>query len=188
MSMRSVGIYEQGAIFRSEDFDPVKVILAVSEKIMGISLPDDIKDSLVHDTFNPQTAIRLCELLEIDPADIKELTDYSRISNYLVNEAGFNDWFDGSNSLMGSKEVSVSVFSNISGEFMYDCCDNMDELVEDCFMFVIDFPFAWKIGDYQGLRTKPDVLHHISETAKSLLKDDIDWEKRLGALIGATIA
>jgi hypothetical protein len=51
MSSRNYGIYEQGAIFKKEDFDPVKVILAVSEKIYEYTLPENMKTAFVNNEF-----------------------------------------------------------------------------------------------------------------------------------------
>ena len=110
MSMRNYGIYMQGAIIRKEDFDPVKVILTVSEKICGITLPDDIQTVLRGNIFERETAVMLCGTLEIDIEDENELRDYAYISNKLIEEAHLPDWFEEVDSpLMGTNDISVYV-------------------------------------------------------------------------------
>ena len=186
MSMRNYGIYTQGAIIKKEDFDPVKVILAVSEKICKIMLPENIKTALNLNIFNLETAFTLCEMLEVKIEDNNELQDYSYISDKLIAYAYLPDWFEEAESpLMGTNEISVYAFSEIEGDFFYDNDENSEEYVDDGYMFSIYSPLVWNIRKRDDWKTKEEIVRQIRETAKPPLKDGIDWEKRLGYLIGS---
>jgi hypothetical protein len=184
--MRNYGIYEQGAIIKNEDFDPVKVILAVCEKICNITLPDNIKSALQFNIFSRDIAVELCEMLDIDIEDSEEIQDYSYLSNTLLEEADSEEWFDGPDSLMGTSEISVNSFTDIEGEFVYDNQANKTEYIDALYMFSLYVPFVWDIGEYNGCRTKDETAQKVREAAKPLLKDAIDWNGRLGYLIGSS--
>ena len=187
MSMRNYGIYQQGAIIRKEDFDPVKVILAVIETIYGITLPDNIKTVLSDNIFDRETAAALCGMLEIEIEDENELQDYAYISDKIIESADLAEWFEEADSpLMGTNDMSVYVFSEIEGDFYYDGSEHTDEYMENGLMFSIYFPMVWDIKDSDGWETKEEIVCRIRETAKPLLKDGICWEKRLGYLIGSS--
>jgi hypothetical protein len=185
--MRNYGIYVQGAIIKKEDFDPVKVILAVSEKICRITLPDNIKTALNLNIFNRDVALEVCELLEVEIEDENELQDYSYISDKIIDEAHLPEWFEESESpLMGTDGISIYAFSEIEGDFCYDDDEHSDEYMADGYMFSLYSPLVWNIRKRNDWKTKAEIVQQISETAKPLLKDGIDWDKRLGSLIGST--
>jgi hypothetical protein len=186
MSYRSYGIYQHGAIFKQEDFEPAKVILAVSEKIYEIALPENIKSTLHLNIFNKDMALEICEELEIEIKDTQELKDYSYISDALISEAHMPEWFEQSPSpLMGTKEMSVYVFSDMEGDYYYDNDEKSDEYVADGYMFSFEIPFIWDIRKRDSWHTREEIVEQLRESAKPLLKDDIDWDKRLGYLIGS---
>lgn len=187
MPMRNYGIYQQGAIFRQEDFDPVKVILALSEKIYELTLPDNILAALRKNEFSIEIVNELCEKMDIRIRDDADMTDFSCVSNALISEFGPAEWFNEPPVLMGSDDVYICVYSEIDGEFVYDA-DIENEDVEDCYILSLHVPIAWKLDSYSGPRTKEDALRCIKETAGALLKDNINWETRLGELIGASMA
>jgi len=185
--MRNYGIYMQGAIIKKEDFDPGKVILAVSEKICGITLPDTIKTNLINNVFDSETTVALCEMLEVEVEDRNTMQDYSYISDKLIEEAHLPEWFEESDSsLMGTDGISVYVYSDIEGDYSYDDGDHWDEYVENGYMFSLHFPVVWDIRKHSDWKTKDEIVQQIRETAKPLLKDGIDWKKRLGYLIGSS--
>ena len=182
MSCRNYGIYITGAIIKKEDFDPAKVIITICERIYKFTLSDDIKTSLYNNEFNRETVAKLCEVLEFD---IDSIYDYSDISNKIISDSCLSEWYaDYYPPLIGSNEVEFAVFNEIEGDYYY-AGKNEDEYIEDCYMFSLFTPFVWDINDYKGCRTKDECVQKIREAAKTLLKDDIDWEKRLGYLIGS---
>ena len=185
MSMRNYGIYQQGAIFKQNDFAPEKVILAVCEKINNITLPDNIKKALQNNIFDIDIAVELCEILDIEHNG--EIKDYSYISDKLISEACLSDWFEDSDTpLMGTGEISVYVFSEIEGDYYYDNDEVEEEYVEDGYMFSFYLPFVWNIKKHKNWHTRDAIVQKLREVSKPMLKDDIDWDKRLGSLIGSS--
>ena len=193
MSIRNYGIYHQGVIFYMEDFDPAKVIQAVCEKIYNIILPDNIKNALTNNKFDFEIFTELCALLDINVDEIdniERINDYSYISHKLVADAEYDEWFNGTETLMGTDKASVFIFSEIEGEYIYDNNEKETETVTDCYMLSLDFPAVWEINDYivknNGYRSRGEILRLICKTVQPLLKDGIEWENRLGYLIGST--
>ena len=184
MSMRNYGIYNQGAFFKQEDFDPVKVILAVMTKIDGVTPPDNIMQALTAGVFDETVAAEICEILDVDNKG--NITDYQQISDILVSEVLRDEWFDGNTPIMGTDKAPVSAYTDIEGDFVFDNDETEDEYVEECYVFSLRQPFVWDISEHKGFRTRNEVVGHIKEAAAVLLKDDIDWDKRLGYLIGST--
>ena len=186
MSMRNYGIFHQGAIFFQEDFDPAKVITAVLEDIIETTVPEHIKTALAGNDFSAGIVTELCGLLDMSGYSRDGFKSYSDISNSLVAEAGLEEWFNRPNPLMGTADVGVFIFSDIEGEYVFDTEHKENQYQDDCFMFSLDFPLVWRIGDCTGPKSRSEVVELIREAARPLLKDDIDWEERLGALIGSS--
>ena len=186
MSTRNYGIYHQGAIFYNEDFDPVKVIKTVSQKIDEIILPDHIVNALNNNEFKTEIAAEIGELLDMRIKEVNKIKDYSYISNNLIDGAEYEDWFNREEPLMGTKETSVFIFSYIEGEYVYDNIEKENELIENCYMFSLNFPLVWEIEKYHGIKTKNEILEKIKKVAEPMLKDGIEWESRLGYLIGSS--
>ena len=186
MSMRDYGIYHQGAIIHQEDFDPIKVITVYIEKALAITVPDCIKEALACNDFNAIAVLDLCNLLCISEYDRNSIKSYSDISNNLLADAERDEWFEWPNPLMGTKMVPVCVFSDIEGKFIADNDSDGYEDVCECFMFSLNFPLAWRVDEYTGPRSRDEAVALIREAAKPLLKDGIDWDARLGALIGSS--
>ena len=185
MSCRNIGVYVQGAIIKKEDFDTVKVIQAVCEKIHGTPLSDEIKNSLTNGKFDREIAEKLCEMLDVN-AD--EIEDYVCISSVLLEDADFTEWFEEPYNLMCSHELDITVINELEGDFIYDNGCYYEESVENILMFSLNFPLVWNINKYisgDNYRSRGEVLRLIRKTAQPLLKDDIEWENRLGYLIGS---
>ena len=188
MSCRNIGVYLQGAIIKKEDFDPVKVIPAVCEKVRGISLPDNIKKALTDGKLDRETGEKLCEILDIRHINIEEIEDSACIASTLLQEGDFKEWFEEPYNLMGSPQLEVTVINELEGDFIYDNSVQYDEPVENILMFSLNFPLVWNINGYisrNNYRSRGEVLRLIRKTAQPLLKDDIEWENRLGYLIGS---
>jgi hypothetical protein len=186
MSSRGYGIYQQGAIFHYEDFDPAKVITTVFEKCMETTVPENIRKALADSDCNTGIITELCDLLDISFFHRDGIKAFSDISNILVAEAERDEWFIGSEPLMGTDHVEVLVYSDIEGEYVYAGKEKEDNQIEDCFIFSLSFPKVWDIEEHKGIRTKEEAVQAIREAAKPLIKDNIDWSKRLGFLIGSS--
>ena len=186
MSMRNYGIYQQGAIFYPEDFDPAKVIMTVCVKIMEVTVPDNIQTALAERNFNPAIVAEICELLGIPKNMRDNYKCYADISNSCVADAEAEEWFSGREPLMGTSEAEVMIFSDIEGDYVFDAEFKGSQYADDCFMFSVPFPCAWQIADFQGAKDRESILANIRVAAQPLLKDDIDWSDRLGILIGST--
>lgn len=185
MSMKTYGIYDQGAFFKQEDFDPVKVILAVMTKIDGVTPPDNIMQALIGGVFDETVASEICEMLDIDVDNTGDVANYQHISDILVSDVLRDEWFDGHTPLMGTDKAPISVYTDIEGEFIFDNDETGNECVEECYVFSLYQPYTWDISEHKGFKTRSEVVEHIKEVAAVLLKDDIDWDKRLGYLIGS---
>jgi len=157
MRCRNYGVYEQGAIIKYEDFDPIKVILAVCEKICEIVLPQHIKNALTNKCFDYEVAVNLCELLKIKFNNPDGIQDYSCIFYQLIKEACLKEWFDEYN-LMGSNEVFVTVINEIEGEFVYDNQAHDEDYVEDILMFSLRFPLIWDIKSCDNWKSKEEII------------------------------
>jgi len=186
MSMRNYGIFHQGAVFFHEDFDPAKVITAVLEVIIETTVPDHIKTALAGNDFSAGVVSELCGLLDMSNYSRDGFKSYSDISNSLVAQAGPEEWFDRPKPLMGTDDVGVFIFSDIEGEYVFDTERKESQQQDNCFIFSLDFPLVWRIGDYTGPKSRNEVIELIREAARPLLRDDIDWDERLGALIGSS--
>lgn len=55
----------------------------------------------------------------------------------------------------------------------------------DCMMLCFNVPYAWDIKDANIPADKNEAVRQLKDASKSLLKDDIDWEDRLGSLLAA---
>ena len=178
------GVYFQGAVFYKGDFDPVKVIQAAAKYIRGISFPERIASVLEQGTFDRDIALEICDLLDIAVSDRGSVEDYSYISDIFLRDS--DDWFEAPDPIMGSPRLGVEVFNDVAGEFRYFDKSIGSDTISECFMFALPCPLVWEIGIYEGPRTKEEVICLIRDTAKPLLKDDIDWDSRLGDLIGSS--
>jgi hypothetical protein len=102
-----------------------------------------------------------------------------------VAEAEREEWFNSSNPVMGTAEVSIFAFSDIEGDYIFDTEVKGMQEEDNCFMFSLDFPLLWRTDLYTGPKTRNEIVRLIRDAARPLLKDDINWDERLGVLIGS---
>ena len=82
--------------------------------------------------------------------------------------------------------VHAKLFSDLNGIFMFGDEDKPHEDVEgECLMLCFNVPYVWNIRDAVIPCDKRIAVFQLQEATKSLLKDDIDWEARLGCLYAA---
>lgn len=90
---------------------------------------------------------------------------------------------------IGSDAVHAEQYTRFVGSFDYwdkrKATRNLDgEIMLLCF----EVPFIWDIKAEELPKNAEVAAQRLSEAAKALLRDDIDWKSRLGYLIGAEFA
>lgn len=181
MSMRYYPVYSQGAIIYSEDYDPVKVIITLSEELVG-GLSPEIQSVLKSNVYDQEVAQEICGLLDVtfDP----NATDYSFISDNFTEDLSY--WIDDGYGKIENGIVESFYFTDLEAEFRYASEDIENERLESCLILSLHSPLIWGIAEFDGPKTKQEVIDCIREAVKHLLRDDINWERRLGDLVGTT--
>lgn len=187
MSMRSYGVYYQGAMFSEEDFDSVKVVIKCAEDC-GTNLSPEEKQLIRTNTVDRDLVKKLCDALGIHPVEGDEINDYKFFSDELIKD--ISEWFEDcdcsdSQPVLGTEDINVYIVSEIEGDFIYDNLDREDEYVTDCFIFAFYTPFAWKHESDHFPKNIDEAVAMLRKAGEKLLKDDIDWAKRLGELVGS---
>ena len=155
------GVYEQGAMFSREDFDPMKTISYFC-KMYEIELSEEIKKEIEADKVTDEHFDFLCTKLEVKPKT-KTLQ-----------------------AICIAALVHAKLFSELNGVFMFSDEDKPHEDVEgECLMLCFNVPYVWNIRDAVIPCDKRIAVFQLQEATKSLLKDNIDWERRLGCLCAA---
>ena len=79
--------------------------------------------------------------------------------------------------------VYASYHTDIVGEFLFDDEDKPHKDIEDeCLMVCFYVPCVWDMKDADIPADKYMASLRIKEAVKAFLKDDINWEERLGEL------
>lgn len=178
--VREYGIYQQGAMFTREDFDPYKTIkylfdgyeIELSEK-----LAQDIKNNKVSD----KDFDYICKELEIAP-DERTLQS---IVIHALNPVLLHDIVvdDSEETHFQNDSVYASYHTDIVGEFLFDDEDKPHKDIEDeCLMLCFYVPCVWDMKDADIPADKHMASLRIKKVVKAFLKDDINWEERLGEL------
>lgn len=176
------GIYNQGALIYREDFDVLKTICYFCD-LYKINLCDEIVQEIKNNTVTDEHFAFLCKELEIK-SDVKTLQE---LCSEVLNPYEINDLFvDGAKSEIGNDMVFGKLYPDLQGIFMF--CDDMPHktISGECMMLCFNIPYAWDIKDVNIPADRHMAVLQLQQAAKSLLKDDIDWNKRLGCLYGVT--
>lgn len=181
MSMRYYPIYTQGATFYVKDYDPIKVIQAVSIADEE-QFSQKTQDLLCSGIYDRDAAEEICQKLSLTFDG--GATDYSTLSDQLLDD--LSDWITDGPGVINVGTVATNYFTDLEAEFRFDSEEIEDEFVDTCLIMTVPSPFIWNIADYDGPRTRQEVTELIRNAAKTLFKDNIDWERRLGELIGTT--
>lgn len=176
------GVYEQGAMFFRKDFDPVKTINYFC-KMYEIELTEEIKKEIETDTMTDDHFDFLCEKLEVNPEErtlqsmcIQTLNPYE-ISDLFLEDAEVR---------IGNDMVYASVYSDLVGDFIfYDEDKPWEHIDGDCMMLCFNVLHVWDIKDANIPVDKNEAVRQLKDATKSFLKDDINWEERLGSLLAA---
>ena len=176
------GVYEQGAMFFREDFDPVKTINYFC-KMYEIEMTEEIKKEIETDTMTDEHFDFLCEKLEVNP---EERTLQSMCTQTLNPYEIYDLLLENADVKIGNDMVYASVYSNLVGDFIfYDKDKPWEHIDGDCMMLCFNVPYAWDIKDANIPADKNEAVRQLKDATKSLLKDDINWEDRLGSLLAA---
>ena len=176
------GIYEQGALFFREDFDPVKTINYFC-KMYEIELTEEIKKEIETDTVTNEHFDFLCKELEVKPAD----RTLQSICIYALNPYEISDLFlEDAEVRIGNDMVYASAYSDLVGDFIfYDKDKPWEHIDGECMMLCFVVPYVWDIKNSNIPADKDAAVFQLRQATKSLLKDDIDWEQRLGSLFAS---
>lgn len=173
------GIYEQGALFSRNDFEPYKTIKYLFD-IYGIKLSKRLEERIKNNTVDECDMRFLCEILEAKPAEL----NLQSICVAALNPYELNDLFLPDADVKFENEmVHANLFEDIDGLFMFDDADKPHkEIKGECLMLCFNVPNVWDIRNAVIPADKRIAVFQLQEATKSLLKDDIDWEARLGSL------
>jgi len=173
------GIYEQGALFSREDFDPYKTIKYLFD-IYGIKLSNKLEEVIRYNKVCEADLNFLCDVLEVKP----EVRNLQAICAAALNPYELNDIFMTDADIKFENEmVHAKLFSDINGIFMFDDEDRPHEEISGEYMMVcFNIPHVWDIRNAIIPGDKRIAVFQIQDATKALLKDDIDWEARLGSL------
>jgi len=184
MRPRNYGIYHQGARFTDEDFDAIKLIKHYLEAF-EIFLSERSFQKLQERQFDAATASELCDAFSIDmPA--KELADYSFLCSDLLEER--TELFyvgDGETSPFRTEHMYGVMYTDLDGEFYLEGQEESEELGECVMMLAFPVRYVWNQAANPGPKNRQQAVEMLREAGSRLLRDDIDWDKRLGHLIAS---
>ena len=168
--------YFHGAIFRHKDFDAKKVLICCLEDF-------GVKKSYIKKVkklpYNKPLSNKVRAIIDtvIDTEGAKTLNDLSEdINTYLADELVKDGHIDGLDFMVRKFDYEEqAVFANE---------ERLDDDISECFFISIPTAFPWKYSEYDGPKSKQEAAEFIKKQLSYLLRDDIDWTKRLGELSG----
>lgn len=178
MASKMYGMYFQGAMIKIEDFDPAKVVLCMC-KTYEVEISDELRKAIMTDKLSDEQYAYLYEKLDV------KCEEYSleKMRDDLLDEWEINDiCCDDSEIPLASNHISAILLREIDGEFVYDNEDKPSESVSDCIMMGFYVPFLWRMKEFEIPVDKRLAVSWLQDAGKSFLKDDINWEERLGEL------
>ena len=176
------GIYNQGALFYREDFDVLKTIHYFCD-MYKINLDDEIIQEIKNDAVTNEHFAFLCNELEVK-SEVKTLRE---LCNEALNPYEINDLFlDGAKSEIGNDMVFGKLYPDLQGMFIF--YDDMPHkiITGECMMLCFNVTYAWDIRNVIVPADRRVAAFQLQQAAKPLLKDSIDWSRRLGCLYGVT--
>ena len=172
-------IYAQGARITLDDFGPKKVIPFIF-KNYDTELPDEIMKEIKNGVISDLHFNELYERLQIKP-DERTLQEIccKALQPYIIDDI----FVDDAKEKIGNEMVSAWQYKNITGYFHFDDENKMTEKMKgDCMMLCFDVPYVWNIRYATIPVDKRLAVFQLQQASKLFLKDDIDWEPRLGKL------
>ena len=174
------GIYEQGAMFTREDFDPYKTIKYLFDSY-EIEMPEKLAEDIKNDKVSDEEFDYICKELDVTP-DKRTLQSIviDALNPALLSDIAVDD---SSETCFQNDSIYVSYFTDIVGEFTFDNEDrNCDSIEDECIMVCFHIPCVWNIRDSDIPCDKRIAAFQLQQATKAFLKDDINWEERLGKL------
>lgn len=177
--MKYYGVYEQGVIITRDDFDPAKIIPYMFEWY-GMKLPEDVLSEIKANNLTRKHFKYICKKLELNPND----RTLQSLCNDALKPYVLDDWFcDEEEVKFGNEMVSAYLYENATGYFHYDNPDVVAEEIEgEVIILRFNIPFAWNVADAVIPASKRMAVFQLQEATKRFLKENIDWEQRLGCL------
>ena len=178
--VRECGIYQQGAMFTREDFDPYKIITYLAEDF-GIEIPQKVKEEIKKNEMSDEGLDYLCNEFSVKPYHrTLECFVSTMLSSVLLHDIVVDDSRD---TMFQNDSVYASYHTDIVGEFMFDDENKPHKDIDgDCLMVCFYVPCVWDMKDADIPADKYMAALRIKEAVKAFLKDDINWEERLGEL------
>lgn len=176
------GINNQGALIYHEDFDVLKTIRYFCD-LYKVNLCVEIMQEIKNDVVTDEHFAFLCNELEVK-SDVKTLQE---LCSAALNSYEINDLFiDGAKSGIGNDMVFGKLYPDLQGMFVF--YDDMPHktIAGECMMLCFNVPYAWDIKNVIIPADRRIAVFQLQQAAKSLLKDNIDWNRRLGCLYGIT--
>lgn len=176
MGYSQTPFYFHGAIFRHKDFDARKVLICCLEDYgMKKSYISKIKKLPYNKRFSKKIRAIINTVIDTEGADT--LDDLKEdINIYLTDELVKENHLDGLDFMVRKFDYEEQAV------FVSEDC--LDDDITECFFISIPTTFPWKYGEYEGPKSKQEAVEFIKKRIGYLLKDDIDWTKRLGELSG----
>lgn len=165
-----------GAIFYSRDFDAKKLLVYCLEY-------DGVKKSLIKKIKRLPSDKPLSKRIRLiiekvictdDAKTLKELEEY--ITEDLACDLVGNCGLDGLDYMV--RRFDSSEKAEFYGEHL------SDDDINGCFFITIPSTFPWKITEYTGPKNEEEAAKYVKARIGHLVKDGIDWTKRLGELSG----
>ena len=178
--VREYGIYQQGAMFTREDFDPYKTIKYLFNSY-EMKLPEKIAEGIKSNRVSDDEFDYLCKKLEVNP---NERTLQSIVVHALSPILLHDIVVDDSDEIhFQNDSVYASYHTDIVGEFLFDDENKPHKDIEDeCLMVCFYVPCVWDLKEVDLPTDKYMASLRIKDAVKDFLKDDINWEERLGEL------
>lgn len=178
--VREYGIYEQGAMFTGEDFDPYKTIKYLFHSY-EIELSEKLAEDIKNDKVNDEDFDYICKELEVTPNErtLQSIVVHA-LSPALLHDIVVDD---SEEPHFQNDSVYASYHTDIVGEFLFDDEDKPHQDIDgDCLMVCFYVPCVWNIRDAVIPADKRIAVFQLQQATKAFLKDDINWEERLGTL------
>lgn len=182
---KDYGIYEQGARFTRDDFDPYKTIKYLFD-VYGIELSKELEAEIKNNNVSEESLDYLCKELDVKPTE----NTLQSICVSALNPYELSDLFVSEEDVTFETDmVCAKLYSDVEGVFMFDDEDRVfEDVTGECLMLCFNIPYVWNIREALIPGDKRIAVFQLQESAKALLKDDIDWEKRLGCFYAAGIS
>lgn len=178
MSMRDYPLYYQGSLLTPEVFDAVPLLRYLLEKD-EIDLSSEAAESLEAGQLTPALQAELCDAFYMDDVPYASLDDFK--DEMLTYNS---DAYETLESLLNQqKGVSYHYLRDIEADFYYSDGHPSDS-VENAALLAFSIPLVWKPRGEAQPSSLEEAIAWLNNAGVPVFQDDIDWEPRLGELLG----